>query len=157
MRLTKVWDLPVRLFHWILVVLIASSWLTQEFGKMDVHMWIGEWILTLLIFRLVWGLIGSDTARFSHFLRSPFEALRHLMHMTRREPDTEVGHNAAGGWMVLAMLGLIAVQTGSGCLRGGIGNLRTCCRMRSRDRSLVPVATLPSRTSFETQSRYRRH
>ena len=107
MQRMKVWDLPVRLFHWGIVLLILAAWVSQEFGRMDIHMWIGEWILALLLFRIVWGLIGSDTARFSRFLQSPMAALRHLSHIRRREPDTEVGHNAAGGWMVLVMLLLV--------------------------------------------------
>lgn len=114
MQPIRVWDLPTRLFHWILVVLIAGAWATEHYNKMEWHVWIGYAILTLLIFRIIWGLIGSDTARFTRFLRSPVAALRHLSHLTRREADTEVGHNAAGGWMVLVMLALIAFQTGTG-------------------------------------------
>jgi cytochrome b len=114
MRRMKVWDLPVRLFHWAIVLLILAAWVAQYVNRMDIHMWIGEWILTLLLFRIVWGFIGSDTARFSRFLRSPVAGLRHLAHLRRREPDREIGHNAAGGWMVLVMLGLIGVQAGTG-------------------------------------------
>jgi cytochrome b len=114
MRRMKVWDLPVRLFHWALVVLIFSAWATQEWDHMNWHVWVGYSILTLLLFRLVWGFIGSDTARFARFLRSPVAALRHLAHLPRREADREIGHNAAGGWMVLVMLGLIFVQAGTG-------------------------------------------
>jgi cytochrome b len=114
MRRMKVWDLPVRLFHWAIVLLILAAWVTQYINRMDLHMWIGEWILTLLLFRIVWGFIGSDTARFARFLRSPVAALRHVAHLRRREPDREIGHNAAGGWMVLVMLALIGVQAGTG-------------------------------------------
>jgi cytochrome b len=110
----RVWDLPVRLFHWTLVVLIFVSWLTQELGRMDLHKLCGYTIMALLLFRLAWGFVGSDTARFSKFLRSPLAAFRHLGQLHRREPDTEIGHNAAGGWMVLVMLGMLAVQVGSG-------------------------------------------
>jgi cytochrome b len=114
MRRMKVWDLPVRLFHWAIVLLILAAWVTQYINRMDLHMWIGEGILTLLLFRIVWGFVGSDTARFTRFLRSPVAALRHLAHLRRREPDREIGHNAAGGWMVLVMLALIGVQAGTG-------------------------------------------
>jgi cytochrome b len=114
MQRIKVWDAPVRLFHWALVVLIFLAWVTQEYDHMEWHGRIGYTILTLLLFRIVWGFVGSDTARFSRFLRSPVEALRHLGQLWRREPDREVGHNAAGGWMVLAMLALIGVQVGTG-------------------------------------------
>jgi cytochrome b len=114
MRRIKVWDLPIRLFHWLLVALILAAWVTQYLNRMTLHVWIGEWILTLLLFRVVWGFVGSDTARFSWFLRSPLAALRHLAHLWRREPDREIGHNAAGGWMVLVMLALISIQVGTG-------------------------------------------
>lgn len=114
MQLMKVWDLPVRLFHWSIVVLILAAWLSQEFDRMNLHMWIGYTILTLVLFRVVWGIIGSDTARFRRFLRGPVAAFRHLAHIRRREPDLEIGHNAAGGWMVLVMLALLGVQAGTG-------------------------------------------
>ncbi len=114
MRPMKVWDLPVRLFHWMLVVLIFCAWATQEWDRMSWHVWVGYSILTLLLFRVVWGFVGSDTARFGRFLHSPVAAFRHLAHLPRREPDREIGHNAAGGWMVLVMLALIGVQAGTG-------------------------------------------
>mgnify|MGYP002635439738 CR=1 FL=1 len=113
----RVWDGPVRLFHWALLALVATSWLSVEFfNSMRVHMLAGEAVLALLLFRLVWGVIGSETARFSQFLGNPLHAVTHLMHMTRREPDTQVGHNAAGGWMVLAMLLVLLAQVTTGLL-----------------------------------------
>ncbi len=81
---------------------------------MDAHFISGYALITLLLFRLGWGVIGSDTARFSRFLKPPTASLRHLRRFARREPDTEIGHNAAGGWMVLLMLVLLAVQAGTG-------------------------------------------
>ena len=114
MRRIKIWDAPVRLFHWAIVVLIALAWVTQEFNRMEWHVRIGYTILTLLLFRIVWGFVGSETARFSRFLGSPAAALRHLAHLRRREPDREIGHNPAGGWMVLLMLALLCVQAGTG-------------------------------------------
>lgn len=113
-RWVKVWDGPTRLFHWSLVALIAGAWFTAENGWIDWHFRCGYAILALLLFRLVWGFVGSDTARFVRFVKSPVAALAHLAHITKREPDTEIGHNAAGGLMVLAMLALILVQVGLG-------------------------------------------
>ena len=110
----RIWDLPTRLFHWILVVLIFNSWLSASMNWMRLHVVCGLTILSLLLFRVIWGLVGSDTARFSHFLKSPLEAVRHLMHLRRREPDIEAGHNAAGGWMVVGLLALLFIQAGSG-------------------------------------------
>ncbi|MDJ0386502.1 cytochrome b/b6 domain-containing protein [Roseomonas sp. E05] len=110
----KVWDPWVRLVHWAIVGLIGLSWWTAETGRMDLHLTSGYLALTLLLFRLLWGFIGSETARFRHFLRSPLAALGHLRSLFRRAPDTELGHNAAGGWMVLALLGALLLQVGTG-------------------------------------------
>jgi cytochrome b len=110
----KVWDLPVRLFHWTIVLLLGLSWISAELLWMQIHLMLGYTTLAALLFRLVWGFVGSDTARFSSFLRNPLEGLQHLRHLNRREPDTQIGHNAAGGWMVLVLLLLLAVQVGTG-------------------------------------------
>lgn len=111
---TKVWDLPTRLFHWSLVVLIIAAYFTAELGLIDWHFRCGYTILTLVLFRILWGLFGSDTARFARFVKGPKAAFGHLAHFLRREPDREVGHNAAGGLMVLGLLALLLVQTGTG-------------------------------------------
>jgi cytochrome b len=110
----RIWDLPTRLFHWTLVVLLFTSWLSAREDWMRLHVVCGLSVLTLLLFRLIWGIIGSDTARFSHFLKRPFDGIRHLMHLRRREPDTEAGHNAAGGWMVIGLLAILFVQVSTG-------------------------------------------
>jgi len=109
-----VWDVPTRLFHWTLVVLLGLSWLSESQLWMRLHFVCGYSVIALLLFRLAWGFVGSETARFSQFIRGPLAALRHLAHLRRREPDMEVGHNAAGGWMVLVMLALLAVQAATG-------------------------------------------
>jgi cytochrome b len=113
-RWVAVWDAPTRLFHWAIALLVFFSWLTMHESWIELHFWSGYAILALLIFRLIWGFVGSDTARFARFLKSPVAALGHLAHIGRREPDREIGHNAAGGWMVLVLLALLAVQTVTG-------------------------------------------
>ncbi len=110
----RVWELPTRLFHWAIVLLVGFSWLCARCNWMDWHLLSGYTILTLLLFRLAWGFVGSETARFGQFLAGPVAALRHVAHLARREPDHQVGHNAAGGWMVLGLLLLLAVQVGTG-------------------------------------------
>ncbi len=110
----QVWDAPTRLFHWAIVLLVFMSWLTQHESWMGWHFYSGYAVLTLLLFRLAWGFVGSDTARFGRFLRAPWHALAHLCRLHRREPDTVVGHNPAGGWMVVAFLALLAFQVGTG-------------------------------------------
>lgn len=110
----RVWDPWIRLVHWAIVLLIPLSWWTARSERWDLHFLSGSAILALLVFRLAWGFVGSDTARFARFLRSPLEGLRHLAQLRRREPDREIGHNAAGGWMVLVLLGVMLVQAASG-------------------------------------------
>lgn len=113
-RSVRIWDLPTRVFHWGIVVLIGASWLTQHEEWMTLHFLSGYTTLAALTFRLVWGVIGSDTARFARFLRGPAAVISHLRRVPEREPDTEVGHNAIGGWMVIVLLVLLAVQVGTG-------------------------------------------
>jgi cytochrome b len=111
----KVWDGWVRLVHWSIVILIPVSYLTARSHNMDWHMRSGYTLLTLVIFRILWGLMGSEPARFVNFLRSPYAALAHLRHMKRDlGPDRELGHNPAGGWMVLGLLSLLLTQAVTG-------------------------------------------
>lgn len=119
--LMRVWDAPTRLFHWVIVLLIAFSYVSIERDWTKLHFISGYTILTLLVFRLAWGVVGSETSRFSQFVRSPIEGLRHLAQFPRREPDTEIGHNAAGGWMVLVMLAAIAAQVTTGLFSNADG------------------------------------
>lgn len=105
-----IWDSPTRLFHWILVLAIALCYLTDKFGAFDLHKLCGEFVLALVLFRVVWGFVGSETSRFSQFLASPVAAVQHLLHFRRREPDRQIGHNEAGGWMVVVILAMLLVQ-----------------------------------------------
>ncbi len=112
-----VWDLPTRLFHWCLAALVAFSWTTGTIGGDDVlkyHFWSGYAIMTLVLFRLVWGVIGSTHARFVNFVRGIPSALHHLRELLRPGPTSDVGHNAIGGWMIVVLLIALATQTGSG-------------------------------------------
>ncbi len=94
---------------------IAGSWWTGENDESETHALIGYTVLALLLFRLAWGLIGSETARFSSFIRPPGEAIRHLRHLTRPgRLDRPMGHNALGGYAVAALLLSLAVQVGTG-------------------------------------------
>lgn len=113
-RPVLVWDVPVRLFHWLVVVLVISAYVTLKLNWIDWHVRVGEALLALVIFRLLWGCFGSETARFRNFVASPIAASRHLRHLFRREPDVQVGHNAAGGWMVMLLLALLLLETLSG-------------------------------------------
>lgn len=106
-----VWDLPVRLVHWLLAGLIAFSWWTVHHHHTDWHIWSGISILTLLIFRLLWGFVGSSTARWSSFIRGPRTVVGYL-----RGRWTGVGHTPLGALSVVAMFLAVAVQVGLGLI-----------------------------------------
>jgi cytochrome b len=109
-----VWDLPTRLFHWLTVALVLTAYVTARLNWMDFHVRAGTALLALLLFRVAWGLVGSDTARFARFVTSPRPAVQHLAHLFRREPDSQIGHNPAGGWMVLLLLALLLSEVLTG-------------------------------------------
>jgi cytochrome b len=113
-RIVLVWDIPVRVFHWLIVALVAAAYATWRLNWMVLHAWVGDAVLALLLFRLLWGFFGGETARFSHFLTAPPTVFQHLKDSFRREPDHQVGHNPAGGWMVLLLLALLLVETLTG-------------------------------------------
>jgi cytochrome b len=113
-RKVFVWDAPTRLFHWLVVALVVAAYATLRLNWMDWHAWVGDAVLTLLLFRLLWGFFGSETAQFSRFLAAPRVAARQLAHLLRREPDRQAGHNPAGGWMVLLLLALLLGETLTG-------------------------------------------
>lgn len=117
-RPVPVWDLPIRLFHWLTAVLIPAAYVTWRLNWMHWHAWVGDAVLALVLFRLLWGLFGSDTARFSRFVASPRSAAQHLAHIFRREPDLEAGHNPAGSWMVMLLLALLLGQVLTGIFVG---------------------------------------
>ncbi len=110
----RVWDPWVRLVHWAIAILVPVAWLSGQNQLWDIHFPAGYAILALVLFRIAWGIVGSDTARFTRFLRSPLAALRHVAEFRHRGPDRELGHNAAGGWMVLLLLALLLLQAGTG-------------------------------------------
>src|SRR5689334_5247371 len=104
-----IWDLPIRLFHWLLVGLIGFSWWSAEFGRTDLHIWSGIAILTLLIFRLLWGFFGSSTARFSSFVRGPKKVVGYLRD---RDSWRAAGHTPLAALSILSLLVLVASQVG---------------------------------------------
>lgn len=111
-----VWDLPLRLFHWLLVCSLSASWITAKIGY-DVrqyHVWLGFWMIGLLTFRVVWGFIGPRHARFASFFPRPRLLLAHIRESFRGRARPSAGHNPVGGLMVFALLILIAVQAISG-------------------------------------------
>lgn len=109
----KVWDLPLRLFHWALVLLVAFSWWTAESDRDQLHMWSGFAILFLLLFRILWGLFGTSTARFSAFVRG---AVAVLTYIRSRFRWTVAGHTPLGALSVVALLLMLLLQVGTGLI-----------------------------------------
>jgi cytochrome b len=110
------WDAPVRIFHWALALLVVTSFVTGRLGGswMEWHVKSGYGILTLLLFRLAWGFVGSSTARFSSFLKGPGVALGYARALFARRHQPAIGHNPLGGWMVLAMIAILLLQAATG-------------------------------------------
>ncbi|NOX10002.1 MAG: cytochrome B [Gammaproteobacteria bacterium] len=98
-----VWDILVRVFHWSLVLFFLLAYLSGDEWD-DLHIYSGYIILALLVTRIVWGFIGSRYARFSGFVTSPEKMLSYLKDLLSGKPEHYVGHNPAGGWMILALL-----------------------------------------------------
>lgn len=117
-----VWDLPLRLFHWLLVASIAVAFLSsdEDSGLANWHIAAGWAAAVLIVFRLVWGIVGGEHARFINFIR-PSHALAHLKGLASGKAERTVGHNPAGGMAVLLLIGSIAavVATGWSALQGG--------------------------------------
>ncbi|RJF94289.1 cytochrome b/b6 domain-containing protein [Sphingomonas cavernae] len=107
-----VWDIPIRIFHWSLVGLLAFSWWSAENYRMDWHRLSGQAVLFLLIFRVIWGILGTQTARFRHFLKGP-RAIRAWWKGDQSAPE-QIGHNPLGGWSVVAMLLALGAQVVTG-------------------------------------------
>lgn len=111
-----VWDLPVRLFHWSLVISLVAAWYTSDGarGLIDWHLKIGYFILGLIIFRIIWGVLGTKYAKFSQFIPNKKALLNYLKNFRQEKAYNTVGHNPLGGLMVVFMLTLILSQAISG-------------------------------------------
>jgi cytochrome b len=102
-KAVRLWDGPVRLFHWALVLLLAFSWWSGE-----------EEQLALVVFRIYWGFAGTGAARFSAFVRGPGATIAYARTLAGREPSRTPGHNPLGGWSILAILAVLIVQVSTG-------------------------------------------
>ncbi|MBY0267527.1 MAG: cytochrome b/b6 domain-containing protein [Burkholderiales bacterium] len=111
---TPVWDLPVRLFHWLLVLLIGFSWLSGEMEWMDWHFYSGYAVLALILFRILWGFVGSTHARFGDFLYGPGAVIGYIRTLPSRTAAKFAGHNPLGGISVVLILLCVLLQTGTG-------------------------------------------
>lgn len=112
----RVWDLPTRLFHWVLALTLVGSVTSAKIGghAMAWHFRFGYVVCTLLAFRLLWGLVGGRWSRFSSFVYAPATLLRYLRGEARPGEQLDVGHNPLGSLSVFALLALLTVQVGTG-------------------------------------------
>ncbi len=114
------WDWPTRAFHWLLVALVATAWATFEFSEeigdsvLKWHRWTGLLILTLLVWRLLWGFFGTSTSRFSNFVPSLTTLFSYSKAATRGQEPKFLGHNPLGSVMILALLALLITQASLG-------------------------------------------
>jgi cytochrome b len=113
---TRVWDWPVRIVHWTMVLLLIALLTTAWIGgdAMEWHMRAGETMLALVLFRIIWGFAGTRYARFASFVRGPRAVVAYARSMFRPPHEVHVGHNPLGGWMVIALLIALLLQTGAG-------------------------------------------
>lgn len=117
----RIWDAPTRLFHWSVVVLLGFSWWSAETHRMEWHQLSGVTLAGLVIFRIIWGVMGSSTARFSQFVRGPGAVWRYV----RAGGHDAIGHNPLGAWSVVALLAILCVQIGSGLLAVDIDGIES--------------------------------
>lgn len=116
MKKVRIWDIPLRLFHWLLVILLLISFytgLSGGFVEMDYHMLSGYCILSLVVFRILWGLFGGYYARFTTFIKGPNSIIRHARNLFKKEKPYP-GHNPMGALSVVAILLSLLVQASTG-------------------------------------------
>src|SRR5277367_3105280 len=113
---TRVWGLPLRIVHWLMVAVLIVLVATAKIGgdAIDWHIRAGETMLTLVLFRILWGFLGSHHARFASFVRGPRVVLAYARSLLRPRHAVFAGHNPLGGWMVLLLLGALLVQASTG-------------------------------------------
>jgi len=111
-RSRLVWDLPVRIFHWVLVLAVIGAFVTNRLGVayFDYHLLCGYTVIVAVVFRIVWGVVGTRHARFTDFVRGPREIWRYLRALAQRCEPVHAGHNPLGGLMVVALLGGLLLQ-----------------------------------------------
>lgn len=104
-RPVLVWDLPVRVFHWLLVVSFTGAWLTAESEAQSmIHYAFGYSACALVLFRIVWGMMGTRYARFAQFMKGPSKTIQHIKSLLNRHQDSELGHNPAGAVVMILLM-----------------------------------------------------
>lgn len=143
LRPVRVWDLPTRCFHWLLAASVIALVVTAKIGGNAIvwHMRLGLLVLALLVFRLLWGVVGGRWSRFASFVRMPGAVLRYLRGEHRDGDHFEVGHNPLGAFSVLAMIGILVIQVATGLVADDeIANLGPLNRFVATSTGLAATA-----------------
>ena len=133
-----VWDVPTRVFHWAIFVLLVVQVVTGYYGGewMRWHFASGYAVLTMVVFRVIWGFVGSTHARFASFIAGPAATIRFARRLFSRQAVPQVGHNPLGGWNVIVLIVVLALQTLSGLFANdGAGNEGPLASLVSLDAS----------------------
>ena len=99
----KVWDLPLRIFHWLLVIGFLTAYFTED-DFLTLHIWAGYLILGLLVFRLIWGFVGNEYAQFKNFMCTPMTGFNYLKEALAKNSKRYIGHNPAGAVMIFLLI-----------------------------------------------------
>jgi len=115
-KTVKIWDVPVRIFHWSLVTLFIAAYVTNLLGPnyFNYHLWAGYGIIVLVVFRILWGFVGTYHARFFNFVRTPVATTKYALSVLKKKDVHYLGHNPLGAVMVVALLLAILVQAVTG-------------------------------------------
>jgi len=149
------WDLPTRVFHWMLALSVVWAWASIHYAEalgdplLKYHRWNGLFILVLLLWRLMWGGVGPGTARFAGFVRGPTAALDYLRSLVGGQRRVYLGHNPLGAWMVLALLGVLIAQATAGLFSVDQDNLTAGPLYRFIDEGWQKVITRWHRWAFD--------
>ncbi len=156
-RKVRVWDSLIRIFHWSLVAFFTIAYLTGE-EESDLHIYSGYIVLGLIMFRLVWGFIGSRYARFSSFVTPPGQAVEYLANMAGGgDKKRYIGHNPAGGWMIIIMIVTLLVVSVSGLKVYAIEEGKGPLAMEAPNISLISSAHADGDERYERYEKYEEH
>jgi cytochrome b len=139
----RVWDFPTRAFHWALAIAVVGSVVSAKIGgnAMVWHFRFGFLVLALVVFRVLWGLLGGRWSRFVNFIYAPATVLRYLRGQARAEEHLDVGHNPLGSFSVFALLGVLLVQLGTGLVADDeIANLGPLNRFVASETGLLATS-----------------
>ena len=119
----KIWDLPIRVFHWLLVILVIIMFASAKTGNFDIHILAGKFVTGLLVARICWGILGSSNTRFSSLLFRPQQIFSYIARLPKRKPSYQTGHSPIGSLAVILILVALLVQASTGLIAADVDGL----------------------------------